>query len=89
MVRVLFTPNIQRHVSCPEAQAAGGTVREVLEGVFADNPQARSYVLDDQAGLRRHMTIFIDGRTIRDRAQLSDPVTESSTIYVFQALSGG
>ena len=39
MVRVLFTPNIQRHVSCPEAQAAGGTVREVLDGVFADNPR--------------------------------------------------
>ena len=35
------------------------------------------------------MTIFVDGRTIRDRAQLSDPVTETSTIYVFQALSGG
>ncbi len=89
MAKVFFTPNIQRHVACPEAEAAGVTVREVLEGVFADNPQARSYVLDDQAALRRHMTIFIDGRTVRDRARLSDPVTATSKIYVFQALSGG
>jgi sulfur-carrier protein len=89
MAKVFFTANIQRHVACPETEAAGGTVREVLEGVFAANPQARSYVLDDQAALRKHMTIFIDGHTIRDRVQLSDPVAETSHIYVFQALSGG
>lgn len=89
MAKVYFTPNIQRHVACPEAEAAGLTVREVLEAVFADNPQARSYVLDDQATLRKHMTIFVDGKTIRDRMGLSDPVGETSRIYVFQALSGG
>jgi len=89
MAKVVFTPNVQRHVACPEAQASGRTVREVLDHVFAENPQARSYVLDDQAALRRHMTIFVDGRMIRDRARLADPVRENSTIYVFQALSGG
>jgi molybdopterin synthase sulfur carrier subunit len=89
MARVVFTANIQRHVACPEAQAGGRTVREVLDNVFADNPQARGYVLDDQSALRRHMTIFVDGRMVRDRARLADAVTETSTIYVFQALSGG
>lgn len=89
MAKVVFTANIQRHVACPVAEAAGRTVREVLDNVFADNPQARAYVLDDQAGLRKHMSIFLDGRLIRDRARLADRVTDSSTIYVFQALSGG
>jgi molybdopterin converting factor small subunit len=89
MAKVVFTANIQRHVACPAAQAPGGTVREVLDKVFADNPQARAYVLDDQAGLRKHMSIFLDGQLIRDRARLADRVTDSSTIYVFQALSGG
>ena len=89
MAKVVFTPNVQRHVACPEAQASGRTVREVLDHVFAENPQARSYVLDDQSALRRHMTIFVDGRMIRDRARLSDPVGETSRIFVFQALSGG
>jgi sulfur-carrier protein len=46
-------------------------------------------VLDDQSGLRKHMTIFVDGQMIRDRAKLSDLVAETSTIYVLQALSGG
>lgn len=89
MAKVIFTANIQRHVACPEAQAAGCTVREVLENVFAENSEARSYVLDDQSALRKHMAIFVDGHMIRDRARLADPVRENSTIYVFQALSGG
>ena len=89
MAKVVFTPNIQRHVACPEAEAAGHTVRDVLENVFAGNPQARGYVLDDQSALRKHITVFVDGRMIRDRARLADAVTETSTIHVFQALSGG
>jgi len=89
MAKVVFTPNIQRHVACAEAEAAGRTVREVLDNVFADNPQARAYVLDDQSALRKHMTIFLDGHMVRDRARLADAVSESSTIHVFQALSGG
>ena len=89
MARIVFTANIQRHVGCPEVEAAGHTVREVLEHVFTGNPQARGYVLDDQSALRRHMTIFVDGQMIRDRARLADPVKDSSTIHVFQALSGG
>ena len=89
MATVSFTPNLQRHVACPQSDAAGATVREVLDAVFSDNPQVRSYVLDDQSALRKHMTIFIDGQVIKDRTRLSDAVTETSEIYVFQALSGG
>jgi hypothetical protein len=89
MARIVFTANVQRHVACPEAEAAGATVREVLENAFAGNPQARGYVLDDQAALRKHMTVFVDGKAIRDRVRLSDAVSERSTIHVFQALSGG
>lgn len=89
MAKVAFTENIQRHVPCPPSEVRGRTVREVLENVFSDNPRARSYVLDDQSALRRHMIVFIDGEPIRDRVRLSDPVTDASSIYVFQALSGG
>lgn len=69
MARIEFTANLQRHVACPEADVAGSTVREVLEGVFARNPRARGYVLDDQAALRKHMGIFVssdEGRTFSE-----------------------
>jgi molybdopterin converting factor small subunit len=89
MTKVIFTSNIQRHIACPEAEAAGATVSEVLENLFAAHPRVRGYVLDDQAMLRKHMTIFVDGERLRDRSGLTDAVSDTSTIYVFQALSGG
>ena len=89
MAKVAFTANIQRHVSCPATEAPGRTVREVLDAVFADNPGARGYVLDDQSALRRHMIVFLDGVPIKDRSHLSEAVGPESRIYVFQALSGG
>lgn len=89
MATVSFTSNMQRHVACPPADAPGRTVREVLEVVFASNPRARGYVLDDQGALRKHMVIFVDGETIRDRSGLSDPVAADGDVYVMQALSGG
>ncbi|MBX9926274.1 MAG: MoaD/ThiS family protein [Hyphomicrobiaceae bacterium] len=89
MAKVAFTANIQRHVDCPPMDAPGHTVREVMDAVFRTLPLARSYVLDDQGALRRHMTIYVDGVIVRDRERLSDPVGEASSVYVFQALSGG
>ena len=89
MASVTFTSNIQRHVVCPPTVAPRSTVREVLDVVFADNPRARSYVLDDQGALRKHMVIFIDGDAIRDRHALSDSIGADADLYVMQALSGG
>lgn len=89
MVRVTFTPTLQRHIACPPVEVKAATVREALEGAFAGNARARTYVLDDQSALRKHMVIFVDGKRIEDRAALSDPVRENGEIYVLQALSGG
>ena len=89
MAIVSFTKYIQRHVECPPTEATGGTVREVLDAVFASNPRARGYVLDDQGALRKHMVIFVDGQAICDRLWLSDPVSECAELYIMQALSGG
>ena len=89
MPMVAFTQNIQRHVQCPPTDAPGATVREVLEAVFAGNPRARAYVLDDQGVLRKHMVVFVNGNAIEDRATLSDPVPKDAAVYVMQARSGG
>ena len=89
MVQVTFTPNIQRHVTCLPREVTGRTVREVLESVFAANEQVRGYVLDERGALRKHMVVFVNGRPIRDRTTLGDPVAEGAEVYVMQALSGG
>ena len=90
MARVAFTENIQRHVECPPIEdLPGDTVREVLEAAFAQNPRARTYVLDDQGILRKHMQVFVNGEPVSDRMGLSDPIGVDGEVYVMQALSGG
>jgi sulfur-carrier protein len=89
MPRVSFTPNLQRHLACPTHNVTGATVRAALEQAFIDNPALRTYVLDDQSRLRKHVTVFVDGSVIRDRDKLSDAVAADAEIYVMQALSGG
>ena len=89
MPRVSFTGNLQRHLSCPPAEVAGETVHAVLQAVFQDNPRLRSYLLDDQGRLRRHVNIFVNERMICDRSGLSDQVTDDDEVFVVQALSGG
>ena len=87
---VRFTPNLARHVACPDVEAGGETVCQVLDEVFRTNPRLRGYVLDERGVLRKHMVVFLDGVAIHDRVRLSDPVPdEASEIFVMQALSGG
>jgi len=89
MALVVFPPAMQRHVAAPPVTAAGGTVREVLDNAFGERAAVRSYVLEDDGGLRKHMALFVDGVQIRDRSGLSDPVRPDSRVEILQALSGG
>ena len=89
MATVTFTAILQQHLAAPPIEAAGRTVREVLEATFQANPRLKSYVVDDQGAIRRHMVVFVNGRAIADRVGLTDAVPESAEVYVMQALSGG
>jgi sulfur-carrier protein len=89
VARVCFTQNLARHVRCPEADAAGSTVREVLDAYFGAYPHARSYVLDEHGGLRPHVVVFVGDARASDRIALADPVAIDAEVWVMQALSGG
>lgn len=89
MPTVAFTPNLSRHLDTPNVEVSAGTVGEALERVFAQNPRLRSYILDDQGRLRKHVAVFVGGELITDRTRLSDEVTAGEDIFVMQALSGG
>ena len=89
MATVRFTPHLQRHLDAECTEVPGGTLRSVLEALFAGNERLRSYLLDDQGGLRPHVAVFVDNRRVRDRRQLDEPVGAESEIYVRHALSGG
>jgi len=89
MPRVVFTPNLERHISAPPAEVSGRSVREVLDRVFDANPKLRGYVLDDQGRLRQHVAVFVNGEMVADRVGLTDALDEADEVFVMQALSGG
>ena len=89
MGTITFTPNLARHLPCPPRRIAGTTVRAALEAVFETNAALRSYVLDDQGRLRKHVNVYVNDEMVRDRDGLSDAVGSRDDLFVFQALSGG
>ena len=89
MPQIVFAPAIQRHQPCPPLRVAGATVGDALGDAFSAQPQMRDYILDDQGTLRRHVAVFVDGRVVKDRLNLTDAAGENAEIYVVQALSGG
>lgn len=89
MPTVSFTSALERFLAAPPAEVSGGTVGEALAAAFEAHPKLRGYVLDDQGALRRHVAVYVNGATVRDREKLLDPVGPDDEIYVFQALTGG
>ena len=89
MAYVEFTSQLQRFVDTPKLDCDARTLGEALILAFDHNPRLRGYILDDQGHLRTHVAVFIDGHRVRDRSELSDPLSAQSKVYVLQALSGG
>jgi molybdopterin synthase sulfur carrier subunit len=90
MPHIEFTSQLAQHVDCPPGQTVdASSLREALEAVFADHPQLRGYVLDDQGAIRKHIAVFIDGEMLQQRNELDVAVGSSGEIFVMQALSGG
>lgn len=89
MPTVSFTSNMRRHVDCPDARVEGGTVAAALEAYFRAHPRVRSYVVDEQGVVRKHVVVFVDGEMLRDRGRLEVEIAAGAEIHVMQALSGG
>ncbi len=97
MPTVVIAPALARWLTAtPTASAReqvhsvpAGTLREVLDALFAQHPQLRGYVVDERGALRHHVVAFIDGTAAADKKALSDPVPPDGEVYLVQALSGG
>ncbi len=89
MARIAFTSHLEAVGPIDLVAYEGKTVAELLETVAADYPRIKSYVLDDQGRVRKHIIIFIDGTMRQRETVLSMPLSPTSEVYVLQALSGG
>lgn len=89
MPTIHLTSHLRRIGPSAPIQVEAATLGDALEAYFAAAPKVRSYILDDQGRLRRHVAVFIDGELLTDKRNLGRNVSAASEIYVMQALSGG
>jgi len=90
MPTVSFTRALARHVGDVDpVSVQASTLGAALDQAFDAHPRLRSYVLDDQGRVRKHVQVFIDGRPLDQRDDLSVALTQGADVHVLQALSGG
>ena len=66
--------------------AAAATLAEALSALDARFPGLRFRIVDEQAAIRPHIKLFVDGVLARN---LSLPLTPAGELMIVGALSGG
>lgn len=89
MPTIHLTAHLRRVTPAGPVRVDAATLGAALDAYFEAAPRARSYILDDQGRLRKHVAVFIDGELLADKGDLGRSVAPNSEIYVMQALSGG
>jgi molybdopterin synthase sulfur carrier subunit len=84
-----LTSHLRRVAPPGPVRVEAATLGAALDAYFETAPRVRSYILDDQGRLRRHVAVFIDGELLTDKKDLGRRVAATTEIYVMQALSGG
>ena len=66
--------------------APGATLGEALNALDARFPGSRFRIIDEQAAIRPHIKLFVDGVLVRN---LSLPLASARELMIVGALSGG
>lgn len=89
MARIAFTAHLREVGPSEAAEYDGDTLADLLDAVAARYPRLKSYLIDDQGRVRKHIAIFVDGSLCPRETVLAQPLNQHSDVFVFQALSGG
>ena len=73
-------PEAVAHVKVP-----AGTIGDMIAALDARWPGMRDRLCDETPRIRRHLSIFCNGR----RAELGSPLRDGDEVYVLTAVSGG
>ena len=71
-----------------EVEAAGGTVRELLQDLSTRMPALGEKVYDGTS-LRPYVNVYVDGEDVRTSGGLDAPVREGATVVLLPAMAGG
>jgi molybdopterin synthase sulfur carrier subunit len=71
-----------------ELPASGGTVAEVLDGIFASQPALADRLRHD-GRLSAFVNVYVNGDDIRHREGLATPVLADDVVILLPAMAGG
>jgi MoaD family protein len=69
--------------------AAGATVGEVLESLYAQHGELRDRLSDGKGGRRRVGIVYVGGEDIRFGDGLDTPVGDGDEVQILPAVAGG
>jgi molybdopterin converting factor small subunit len=72
-----------------EASVEGGTVAEVLDGLFDQFAELRERISDEQGGLRRFVNVYLSGEDIRFLDGVETSVPDGAELTILPAVAGG
>ncbi len=65
------------------------TVAGVLDRLATDLPALERRIRDENAAIRRHVNVYVDGADIRTLSGAQTPVPDGAVIDIIAAVSGG
>ena len=71
-----------------QVEAAGETVRAVLEDVAGRHPALGERILEN-GGVAEYVNVYVDGQDVRTLDGLDTPVREGATLILLPAMAGG
>jgi sulfur-carrier protein len=71
-----------------EVEAAGGTVRELLENLTAKLPLLGQKIYDGSQ-IAPFVNVYLDGEDVRTLDGVDTPVKEGATLILLPAMAGG
>lgn len=77
---VQLFPEAPRQIEIPAASVA-----EIIDALDAAWPGMRDRICDSTPAIRRHMSVFVDGK----RVGLDSPVAPGTEVFILTAISGG
>jgi cysteine synthase B len=90
VIRVRIPPTLRQEVGgAREIDAAGDTVREVLDDLAERYPALGRQVLDDGNGLASFVNVYLNSEDVRTLDGLDTPVQAGSTVILLPAMAGG
>jgi sulfur-carrier protein len=87
MARVTLAPILLRLFPDAErrCEIETSSIAGLMEALEARWPGMRARICDERPAIRRHMTVFVDGR----RAAYGDRLAADAEVFILTAISGG